>query len=180
MEKLNSGGTAYPKRGNDASPSSLSQHFNTASGPRYEPSQTPKPCSEAQNDQSNPRLREAAVDEVVVEGQSSLSAHSSFAMDFLHNVVDSDKTNVQKSEIGGLLDTLRHIVEVSNDQRASPKPLLPLAQKTPIRCGGSNMPPLDKMVVVLQKARGMLEQFLSVMFYDQQQLLQFRVFTHFS
>lgn len=116
------------------------------------PTQAEATCG-SQDDTKDIRVQGLA-DEAVVEGQSSLSAHSSFAMTFLHNIVGANTTGDQNSEIEGLLETLRHIVEVSNDQQGSSKPLLPLARKTPIRCGESNMPPLEKMVFVLQKARG--------------------------
>ncbi|KAJ5155562.1 hypothetical protein N7492_008365 [Penicillium capsulatum] len=98
-------------------------------------------------------VQEVAKGDAVVEGQSALSAHSSFAMNFMQNAVGANNGANQNGEIGGLLETLRHIVEVSNDQRASSRPLLPLARKTPIRYGNSNMPPLEKIVFVLQKAR---------------------------
>ncbi|KAK1147948.1 hypothetical protein N8T08_000464 [Aspergillus melleus] len=138
------------------SPNAAFQHGSTEQHPT--PNHSILPRSEAyqgsvsyQGSQSEPKDvdLQGAVDEQVMEGQSSLSAHSSFAINLLHNAVGANT-----SEIARLLETLRHILGVSNDQRASSsRPLLPLAMVAPSRCSVSNMPPLEKMLFVLQQAK---------------------------
>ncbi|KAJ5114352.1 hypothetical protein NUU61_000111 [Penicillium alfredii] len=92
--------------------------------------------------------------EMVVEGQSSLSAHSTFAIQFLKDIAGSDQAEGASSEIGELLNTLGHIVDVFNDQRTSPSPLFPRAQMTgavgPQSC---QMPPIQTAVAVLRDAQ---------------------------
>ncbi|KAJ5355961.1 hypothetical protein N7517_010570 [Penicillium concentricum] len=89
-----------------------------------------------------------------VEGYSSLTAHSTFAIDYAHNVVGSSQPMGQSSlEIGKLLDTLRHVGNACNKQRLSSKPLFPLIHAI----ASSNyeqyeMPPLKAAVQILREA----------------------------
>jgi hypothetical protein len=101
---------------------------------------------------------EIADNVILVEGLSSLTAHSTFAIDYARNVVHSSQPIGQNSqEIGKLLDTLRHITNASNDRLLSSKPLFPLVHAT----SSSNqeqydMPPLRAAVQVLREAEGNL------------------------
>lgn len=152
MEKLSSDATSHSKP-----TGSIAHNINPSLDNGGEPSHSNRSRCGSQDEPQDTRIQGVVKGEAVVEGQSSLSAHSSFAMTFLHNFVGANTTEDQNAEIGGLLETLRHIVEVSHDQQVSSKPLLPLARKTLGRCGDSNMPPLEKMVFVLQKARSTLQ-----------------------
>lgn len=84
---------------------------------------------------------------VIVEGQSSLTAHSTFAIDFVHNAVGSCQ-GMEDYEISELLNTLRCVGDSLKNRRLSSKPLFPLAQL------GYEMPPLKDAVSVIQKAQG--------------------------
>jgi hypothetical protein len=94
---------------------------------------------------------------VPAEGQSSLTAHTTFAIDFAHNIVGSDQRRGRHSqEIGTLLDTLRHIGNAFNDQRLHSKPLFPLVESTAsLNHDEYDMPPLRAAVHVLRQAQGM-------------------------
>ncbi|KAJ5685628.1 hypothetical protein N7536_008247 [Penicillium majusculum] len=88
------------------------------------------------------------------EGQSSLKAHSAFAIDFAHYVVGSSQPPGQDNhEIGQLLDTLHHIKNASDDHRFSSKPLFPLVHATTSPNHEQyDMPPLRAAVQLLREA----------------------------
>ncbi|KAJ5766210.1 uncharacterized protein N7511_003826 [Penicillium nucicola] len=117
---------------------------------------TERPDKNAQssNDPVGAPPNEIADNVILAEGLSSLTAHSTFAIDYARNVVDSNQPMGQNSEeIGKLLDTLRHITNASNDQRLSSKPLFPLVHSTP--CSNRehyDMPPLRAAVQLIQEA----------------------------
>ncbi|KAJ5197022.1 hypothetical protein N7449_007501 [Penicillium cf. viridicatum] len=94
------------------------------------------------------------------EGQSSLKAHSAFAIDFAHHVVGSSQPLGQSNhEISKLLDTLHHIRNASDDHRFSSKPLFPLAHATASPNHEQyDMPPLRAAVRLLREA----EEFIIV------------------
>ncbi|OQE01437.1 hypothetical protein PENSOL_c004G02767 [Penicillium solitum] len=91
------------------------------------------------------------------EGQSSLKAHSAFAIDFAHYVVGSSQPPGQDNhEIGQLLDTLHHIKNASDDHRFSSKPLFPLVHATTSPNHEQyDMPPLRAAVQLLREAEGL-------------------------
>ncbi|KGO36053.1 Transcription factor, fungi [Penicillium expansum] len=93
------------------------------------------------------------------EGQSSLKAHSTFAIDFAHYVVGSSQPLGQSNQdIGKLLDTLHHIRTASNDHRFSSK-LFPLVHATtPSEYEQHDMPPLRAAIQLLREA----EEFIIV------------------
>ncbi|KAI9040798.1 fungal specific transcription factor domain-containing protein [Aspergillus affinis] len=139
------------------SPNAESHHTATEKQPVPNHSVVPRggayqesvPYSGLQSEPKDVESQGPVEDEQVMEGQSSLSAHSSFAINLLHNAIGANSSDIER-----LLETLRHILDVSNDQRASSSmPLLPLAKDTSIRCDVSNMPPLEKKLFVLQQAK---------------------------
>lgn len=103
---------------------------------------------------------EIAQNEALVEGQSSLTAHSEFAIGVLHNNVVGCHGGVgDGSEIIGLLDTLRDMVDTFHRQRLSPKPLFPLANA--VSAGDRNgcpMPPLESVFEIIHNAQGTLSR----------------------
>lgn len=100
--------------------------------------------------------KDVAESEVLIEGQSSFTAHCEFAIGFLHNVVGSRQPAMDDgSEITALLDTLHHILDAFHLQRLSPNLLFPLAKS--VSSSGSNghqMPPLESVFAVIYKAQG--------------------------
>jgi hypothetical protein len=93
------------------------------------------------------------------DGQSSLKAHSTFAIDFAQDVVGSSQpTGQSRDEIGKLLDMLRNIEDASEDRQMPSRSLFPLVQETDCsideKCG---MPPLGAAVRVLRHAEGTLQ-----------------------
>ncbi|KAF9888537.1 hypothetical protein FE257_008644 [Aspergillus nanangensis] len=86
-----------------------------------------------------------AENEALVEGQSSLAAHSEFAIDFLHNIVGFHLAGKDGPKITHLLDTLRHMIDSFHQQRLSPKLLFPLAKSASTRDReGCPMAPLEE------------------------------------
>ncbi|KAH2457207.1 hypothetical protein KXW63_002871 [Aspergillus fumigatus] len=98
--------------------------------------------------------KDIAENEALIEGQSSLAAHSEFAIGFLHNVVGCHQAVGDRSEITGLLGTLRHMVDAFHHQRLSPKLLFPLAKSVTSRDHEScPMPPLEAAFAVIHEAQ---------------------------
>ena len=108
----------------------------------------PDQNSQSSNDQTKAPPNSIADDEMaVVEGQSSLTAHSTFAIDFVQNVVGSCQ-GMGGYEISELLNRLRCIGDALKNRRLSSKPWFPLSQPE------YEMPPLKAAVKVIQKAQG--------------------------
>ncbi|CAI7617849.1 unnamed protein product [Penicillium discolor] len=103
------------------------------------------------------RSNEITNQATIGEGQSSLKAHSAFAIDFAHYVVGSSQPPGQDNhEIGQLLDTLHHIKNASDDHRFSSKPLFPLVYATTSPNHEQyDMPPLRATVQLLREAEGL-------------------------
>jgi hypothetical protein len=93
----------------------------------------------------------------VVEGDSSLTAHSTFANDVLHKVVGrlEDPSRIL---MGDTLDTLRQLVDAMKEQSASHEMAYPNAQSFALPASamlkGLELPPIEKSVKVLSLARG--------------------------
>ncbi|KAL4982395.1 hypothetical protein BDW68DRAFT_195376 [Aspergillus falconensis] len=91
---------------------------------------------------------------VVVEGQSSLTAHSALGVDFMQNVADSSPNTAGSSQVNKLLNNLRNIVSLLKPQCLSHDQLFPLAQETyPGNCQGSPMPPIQAAFAVISNAQ---------------------------
>lgn len=149
VEKLNADSSTPPRSTDLTTPT----HATSRSGPVTERD------TRLPNNGTVVRSNDIAENGVLIEGQSSLTAHSEFAIGFLHNVVGSHQVVGDSSEITGLLDTLHHIVDAFNHHRLSPTPLFPLAQ--PVSCrdrGSCPMPPLEAVFAVIHKAQGILSR----------------------
>ncbi|KAL3444514.1 hypothetical protein BJX65DRAFT_297640 [Aspergillus insuetus] len=89
------------------------------------------------------------------KGQSSLSAHSSFAVDFLHNAVGSEEGKEAENEFRALLDTISPIVDAFTSQPIQPTPLFPFSRPEPFTgVPGSEMPPIETAVALLRLSEG--------------------------
>lgn len=108
----------------------------------------PDQNSQSPNNQTKAPPNSVADDEmVIIEGQSSLTAHSTFAIDFMHNAVSLCQ-GMGDYKINELLNTLHCVRDSLKNQHLSSKPLFPSAQV------GYEMPPLKDAFNVIQKARG--------------------------
>lgn len=87
-------------------------------------------------------------------GQSSFTAHSTFAIDLAHTVVGSRRPAGSNQEIETLLDTLRHIGTAFSERHDSSTRLFPLL--TASASLGYQMPPLEAAVKILRRSQGML------------------------
>lgn len=92
----------------------------------------------------------------IAEGQSSLSAHSTLAIDFLRKVAGADRQRGHNFETRELLDSLHQISDAIKTQRLSPDGLLTLGRPSAPagREDSSSMPPIQAAVPVIQKAQG--------------------------
>lgn len=99
-----------------------------------------------------PHIPEASV----VEGDSSLSAHSVFANDFLRKVVNTDSLQDASLELRETLDSLYHIVNALKQPTASSETTYPHARKPshrPSSRGSFEMPPIEKAVAMIRLAK---------------------------
>lgn len=95
-------------------------------------------------------------DERVVEGLSSLSANSRFAIDLMHRVAGADREKGYNFETRELLNRLQQIVSavksnrMTQRQSCTPAPLLTARTDRDDR----TMPPIQAAVAVIQKSQG--------------------------
>jgi hypothetical protein len=88
----------------------------------------------------------------MVEGESSLTAHSVFANEFLQKVVSRDS----KPEMRERIEALRHMVEALKKQPAAHEMTYPHAK--PVRSRppeGCELPPIEATLHVLKLAKSM-------------------------
>ena len=86
----------------------------------------------------------------MVEGESSLTAHSVFANDLLQKVVNRDSLPEMRERI----DALRHIVDSLKKQPAADEMRYPHARPVrPVAVEGCELPPIDKTLQVLKLAK---------------------------
>ncbi|RDW70919.1 fungal specific transcription factor domain-containing protein [Aspergillus mulundensis] len=91
---------------------------------------------------------------IKTQSSSSLSAHSSFAVRFLHDVVDSKPERDASGEVACLLSTISQMVDAFNAQSLSPSSLFPYAREKQSSNGAEcAMPPIEVAVKILQKAQ---------------------------
>ncbi len=86
----------------------------------------------------------------MVEGESSLTAHSVFANDLLQKVVSRDS----RPEMREGVDALRHMVDAMKRQPAADEMRYPHAK--PVRLvavEGCELPPIDRTLHVLKLAK---------------------------
>lgn len=100
--------------------------------------------------------REERNDEGVVEGLSSLSANSTFAIDLMYRVAGADRERGYDFETRELLDRLQQIVNAVKSNRITRQQSFPPAPALTARTDQDcyTMPPIQAAVAVIQKAQG--------------------------
>lgn len=95
-------------------------------------------------------------DERVVEGLSSLSANSKFAIDLMHRVAGADLEQGYNFETRDLLDRLQQIVGAVKGNRMTRRQSFTTAllSETSTDRDHQTMPPIQAAVAVIQKAQG--------------------------
>lgn len=90
----------------------------------------------------------------VVEGDSSLTAHSAFANDFLQNFVNADSVQDCSLEMRQTLDALAHTVATLKKRTASSEIIdshFPPTHRP--RLKGLELPPIEKAVALIRLAK---------------------------
>lgn len=91
----------------------------------------------------------------VVEGQSSLSAHSLFVKDLVHNLIESDLPGRPDEQIRQTLDALSDIAKGSNIREASGEPLVAQGElETHDQRRRHQLPPIQKAAPLIRLAKG--------------------------
>lgn len=94
---------------------------------------------------------------LVLEGGSSLSAHSTLAIDFLDRVAVEDRRKGHDFETRELLDSLRQIVHVTKAQPPHADGLFSFARPSaPVRPDSTTMPPIKLAAAAIRNAEGTL------------------------
>lgn len=113
----------------------------------------PKPTSSMSTPGSAPSQSEATGP--VVEGDSSLTAHSAFANEFFQEVVSTDELQDSSLEMRETLDALHHIVHSLKHQTASSELSYPNSRPSSrVAIPPFELPPIQKSVEVIQAAKG--------------------------
>ena len=106
----------------------------------------------------NPVSHGEAATGTVVEGESSLTAHSVFANDLLQKVVSKDAGPEMRQGI----EALQHMVETMKKQPAVSEMTYPHAKPVrPVTLEGCELPPIDQTLHVLKLAKCMRRHALS-------------------
>lgn len=102
--------------------------------------------------------RETDSSDSPLEGLSSLSAHSTQAIDIMHKVVDAECDGGDDTEIRELLHSLHQIVDAVKARRQPAESLFPLANPSSFRKQHTpaDLPPIQVAVAVIRKAQGNL------------------------
>lgn len=115
----------------------------------------PKATSSMSTPGSGPSHTEATGP--VVEGDSSLTAHSAFANQFFQEVISTDELQDSSLEMRETLDALHHIVHSLKHQTASSEMSYPNARPSNrVAMPPYDLPPIRKSVEVIQAAKGRL------------------------
>lgn len=135
LEKLQVGGSS-----NEISRPSETSRMSTET-----PLSIPTPASHS----SQTRQAEAQV----VEGESSLAAHSAFANEFLQKVAATDSIQESSPELSETLDELSDILtEQATATDEAPYPhARPIQRVNPTRC---ELPPLKRAIALIRIAKG--------------------------
>lgn len=92
---------------------------------------------------------------LVLEGGSSLSAHSTLAIDFLDRVAGEDRRKGHGFETQELLDSLRQIVHVTKAQPPHAEGLFSFARPSaPLQPEPATMPPIKVAAAAIRSAEG--------------------------
>lgn len=90
-------------------------------------------------------------DSPLVEGESSLAAHSVFANDFLQEAVRTGSLQDSSLEMRQTLDSLHHIVDSLRQQTGATEMIYPKARPTPRPVlQSTELPPIQKAVSLFQ------------------------------
>lgn len=125
--------------------------------PRREPSVQPKSASSYSTPASHTQASSSSLEKVtgkVVEGESSLAAHSAFANEFLQKVVDTESLQESSLELQDTLDSLSHIVTSLKGQTLATEMTYPNAVLTQRPVHHSNeLPPVQKAIALIRAAK---------------------------
>ncbi|OHE92818.1 fungal specific transcription factor [Colletotrichum orchidophilum] len=90
----------------------------------------------------------------IVEGDSSLAAHSVFATEFLQKVVSTESLQDSSLDLGETLDALSQIVNALKQPAAAGEMTYPHAKPlTRVRAQGLELPPIEKAVHTIRIAK---------------------------
>lgn len=93
-----------------------------------------------------------ASDSPVIEAESSLTAHSIFANEFLQNAVGTDSLQGASLEMRETLDSLHHIVDALKQQTPATEMIYTMANQTPRPAlAGIKLPPIQKTVALVRR-----------------------------
>ncbi|PKS09332.1 hypothetical protein jhhlp_003946 [Lomentospora prolificans] len=121
----------------------------------------PKATSSMSTPGSGPSHTEATGP--VVEGDSSLTAHSAFANQFFQEVISTDELQDSSLEMRETLDALHHIVHSLKHQTASSEMSYPNARPSNrVAMPPYDLPPIRKSVEVIQAAKAYHSPTISV------------------
>ncbi|KZL80929.1 fungal specific transcription factor domain-containing protein [Colletotrichum incanum] len=94
-------------------------------------------------------------DGAVVEGDSSLAAHSVFATEFVQKVVNTESLQDSSLDLGETLDALSQIVNALKQPAAAGEMTYPHAKPiNRLRIQGLELPPIEKAVNTIRIAKG--------------------------
>ncbi|KAL2877606.1 hypothetical protein SGCOL_007134 [Colletotrichum sp. CLE4] len=95
----------------------------------------------------------------IVEGDSSLAAHSVFATEFLQKVVSTESLQDSSLDLGETLDALSQIVNALKQPAAAGEMTYPHAKPfTRVRAQGIELPPIEKAVHTIRIAKNYAAQ----------------------
>ncbi|KAH7165838.1 hypothetical protein EDB81DRAFT_780508 [Dactylonectria macrodidyma] len=118
---------------------------------------TPDKVSQPSNSSTSTPFGHAvqpASDSPVVEGESSLAAHSVFANEFLQNAVETGSLQDAGLEMRETLDSLHHIVNALKQQPAASELSYTMANPVPRpTLPGIKLPPIQKTVNVIRQSK---------------------------
>lgn len=94
-------------------------------------------------------------DNVGVEGSSSLSAHSMFAVNFLHRIAGESAVSGVYLDTNELLEAVGHVVDTLQNQQESLE-TGPIVSKEKASAGNqrNSLPPIEKAVAVMRTVQG--------------------------
>ncbi|KAH7377288.1 fungal-specific transcription factor domain-containing protein [Pyrenochaeta sp. MPI-SDFR-AT-0127] len=123
---------------------------STSKESHYDPSRTTTAVSTIT---SSPNHSESASG-LVVEGESSLSAHTVFVNEFVQNFVDADPLRQTDPEIRSTINVLSHIVSDSKQRNGVNEPVLAHARpQDHLQQERRELPPISKTVSLIRIAK---------------------------
>ncbi|KAH7120309.1 hypothetical protein B0J13DRAFT_649065 [Dactylonectria estremocensis] len=105
-------------------------------------------------------ISQAAVNSPVVEGESSFTAQSAFASEFLHNAVRDVSFQGSDRNMSEIMDSLHCIISTLKRQTSETEMSYPLARETPCpSLRGSALPPIEITVALIRSAKSWIYDF---------------------